>query len=44
MVPFESLGVVSHSYFIVTVAASLAVCEIYSVQEWCDLENFVTGS
>ena len=30
LVPFESLGAVSYSLSIVTVAASLAVCEIFS--------------
>jgi len=33
-VPFESLGVVSYSPFIVTMAESVAVCEIFSVKEW----------
>jgi len=41
-VPFESLGAVSYSPSIVTVAVSVAVCEIFSVKEWCDLENRVT--
>ena len=27
--------------FIVTMAVSVAVCEIFSVKEWCDLENGV---
>jgi len=40
-VPFESLGAVSYSRSIVTMAVSLAVCEIFSVKEWCDLENRV---
>jgi len=35
LVPFKSLGAVSYSPFIV------AVCEIFSVNEWCDLENRV---
>jgi len=30
---------VSYSPSIVTVAVSVAVCEIFSVKEWCDLEN-----
>ena len=29
--------------FIVTMAVSLAVCEIYSVKEWRDLENWIRG-
>jgi len=43
LVPFESLGVVSHSPSIVTMAVSVAVCEIFSVKEWHDLENQVRG-
>ena len=42
-VPFGSLGVVSYSPSIVTVAVSVAVCEIFSVKEWHDLENQVRG-
>ena len=41
--PFESLGAVSYSPSIVTVAVSVAVCEIFSVKEWHDLENQVRG-
>jgi len=41
VLPFESLGAVSYSSSIVTMAVSVAVCEIYSVKEWCDLENSV---
>jgi len=41
--PFESLGAVSYSSSIVTVAVSVAVCEIFSVKEWPDLENQVRG-
>ena len=41
MVPFESLGAVSYSLSIVTMAISVAVCEIFSIKEWCDLENRV---
>jgi len=40
-VPFESLGAVSYSPFIVTMAVSVAVCKIFSVKEWRDLENRV---
>ena len=43
MVPFESLGMVSYSPAIVTMAVSVAVCEIFSVKEWRDLENQVRG-
>jgi len=41
MVPFESLGAVSYSPSIVTMAVSVAVCEIFSVKELRDLENRV---
>ena len=41
MVPFESLGAVFYSPSIVTMAVSVAVCEIFSVKEWCDLKNGV---
>ena len=41
LVPFESLGAVSYSLSIVTMVVSVAVCEIFSVNEWCDLENGV---
>jgi len=41
LVPFESLGAVSYSPSIVTVA--VAVCEIFSVKEWRDLKNKVRG-
>ena len=43
LVPFESLGAVSYSPSIVTVAVSVAVCKIFSVKEWRDLENQVRG-
>ena len=39
----ESLGTVSYSPSIVTMAVSVAVCEIFSVKEWRDLENQVRG-
>ena len=41
LVPFESLGAVSCSPSIVTMAVSVAVCEILNVKEWRDLENQV---
>jgi len=41
VVTFESLGAVSYSPSIVTMAVSVAVCEIFSVKEWRDLENQV---
>jgi len=41
VVPFESLCTVSYSPSIVTVPVSVAVCEIFSVKEWRDLENQV---
>ena len=46
LVPFKSLGAVSYSPSIVTVALTVptvAVCEIFSVKEWRDLENQVRG-
>jgi len=39
----SSLGVVSYSPSIVTMAVSVAVCEIFSVKEWHDLEIQVRG-
>jgi len=39
--PFESLGAVFYSHSIVTMAVFIAVCEIFSVQEWRDLKNRV---
>jgi len=41
LVPFESFGAVSYSSSIVTMAVSVAVCEIFSVKDWCDLEKRV---
>ena len=41
LVPFESLGAVSYSSSMVTVAVSVAICKIFSVKEWRDLENRV---
>jgi len=43
VVPFESLGTFSYSPSIVTMAVSVAVCEIFSVKVWRDLENQVRG-
>jgi len=40
-VPFESLGAVSYSPFIVSMAISVAACEIFNVKEWRDLDNQV---
>ena len=41
VMPFESLDAVSYSPSIVSMAIFLAVCEIFSVKEWCDVENGV---
>jgi len=41
LVLFKSLGAVSYSPSIVTKAVSVAVCEIFRVKKWCDLENGV---
>jgi len=41
VVPFKSLGAVSYSLSTVTMAVSIAVCEIFSVKELCDLKNRV---
>ena len=41
--PFKRLATVFYSPSIVTVAVSVAVCEIFSVKEWRDLENQVRG-
>ena len=43
MVTFESLGTLSYSPSMVTMAVSVAVCEIFSVKEWRDLKNQVRG-
>jgi len=41
--PFESLGTVFYSHFVATMAVSRAVCELFSVKEWHNLENWVTA-
>ena len=52
VVPFKSLGAVSYStilfcfYSVVTMAVSVAVCDIFNVKEWPDLKTglgFVQG-
>jgi len=40
VVPFKSLGSVSYSPSIVTMAVSVVVC-VFSFKEWPDLENRV---
>jgi len=41
-VPFESLGAFSYSPSIVTMAVSVAICELFSIKA-CDLGNWVSG-
>ena len=43
LVPFKSLGAVSYSPSIVTMAVSAAISQIFSVKEWPDLEMWVWG-
>jgi len=43
LVPFESLGMVSYSPSIVTMAESLAISQIFNIKEWPDLEIWVWG-
>ena len=40
MVPFKSLGAVSYSTsYVVTMAVSVAVCDIFNVKQWPDLQS-----
>jgi len=41
VVPFKRFGAVSYSSSIVTMAVSVAVCDIFRVKEWPDLEKRV---
>jgi len=39
VVPFKSLGAVSYSTSVVTMAVSVAVCDIFNFKQWPDLET-----
>jgi len=41
LVPFENFGAVTYSPSVVTMAIYVVICEIFSIKEWCDLENRV---
>ena len=46
VVSFKRLGAISYSTSVVTMAVSVAVCDIFNVKEWPDLETglgFVRG-
>jgi len=43
LVPFKSLDAVSYSHYVVTMAVSSAISEIFSVKEWHELEMWVWG-
>jgi len=43
ILPFESLGTVFYSPSTVTMAVSLAMSKIFSVEEWPELEIWVWG-
>jgi len=43
VIPFVSMGTVSYSHSIVTMAVSAATLEIFSVKEWPDLEIWIWG-
>ena len=41
LVPFKSFGTVSYSPSIINMTVSIDVCEIFSVKDWCDVEDMV---
>jgi len=43
VVPFESMGTVSYLPSIVTMDVSVAILEIFSVEQWLDHEMWVWG-
>jgi len=39
VVPFKSLGAVSYSTSVVTMTVYVAICDIFNVKQWPDLET-----
>ena len=43
MAAFKILGTLFCSHFVASMAVSLAICDIFYMKEWHDLENWVRG-